>query len=256
MLPRIRPAEPKSLAEIRREWDRLAEIRYAQISAGRDFSYSGILAPTILRVASETAFHNILDAGCGVGFLTRDFARICEDVVGIDVSESSTSIALRVSRAEGLRCKFFTESVERFAANSDLRFELIVANMMLMSSPNLEATLAAIATLLAPSGRLILTITHPWFWPRYWGYDTAPWFRYDREIVIEAPFTISFDSPSESLITHIHRPLQRYVASVIGAGLQLTALLEPSLPEQSPEEYRERWRFPRFLAMVCGRPDL
>jgi SAM-dependent methyltransferase len=253
MLPSlIRPVESKDLRDIRGEWDKLAELRYAQITSGRDFSYSGILEPTIIRLLQESPFSNALDVGCGVGVLTSRITELCSRVVGLDISEFSLAFARRCNPAMH-SLEFVAESVESFAGTTAERFDAIIANMMLMSSPDLTATLKAMNELLTATGRLVITITHPWFWPKYWGYESAPWFVYEHEIVLEAPFTISADGPSQFLITHIHRPLEKYVTSILNSHLSLTALVEPSLPDDAPTEYRQRWEFPRFLAFVCKK---
>jgi hypothetical protein len=59
--------------------------------------------------------------------------------------------------------------------------------MTLMTAPDLRAFAKALATLLQARGRFVAILTHPCFWPRYWGYEEEPWFHYEREIFIEAP---------------------------------------------------------------------
>jgi SAM-dependent methyltransferase len=252
--PLVRPAEPRNVSEICREWDRLAGLRFEQISSGRDFSYSRILEPTILNLLKQRPFSSVLDVGCGVGVLTRRIADLCDTVVGLDVSEGSISVARQHTQPTS-SLKFVAESVESFAARTAEKFDVVVSNMMLMSTPNLRAAVNAMAGLLAPAGRMIITITHPWFWPKYWGYESAAWFEYEREIVLEAPFTISTDGPSPFLITHIHRPLEQYVTGFVSCGLCMTGMSEPSPPDDTPADYRSHWEFPRFLTFTCTHID-
>lgn len=250
--PLIRPSERKSLLDIRREWNELAELRHLQIESGRDVSYSRILEPTVIRLLKRQPLSSALDVGCGVGVLTRSIREVCERVVGIDVSEASISHAQRNS-VSSRPIDFLVESVEDLAARTEEKFDAVIANMMLMSSPDLMSSIGAMTRLLNPVGRLIITITHPWFWPNYWGYESAPWFRYDREIILEAPFAISADGPSPFLITHIHRPLERYINALLSFNLCVTDFEEPSPPLDAPLEYRKTWHFPRFLALSCKR---
>ena len=98
-----------------------------------------------------------------------------------------------------------------------------------------------------PKGHLISTITHPWFWPNYWGYDNADWFNYHREVVIEAPFRISAEI-TEHVTTHVHRPLSVYLNSLTRQGFLVDRILEPYPNEDIQALYPERWKFPRFLA--------
>ena len=49
-------------------------------------------------------------------------------------------------------------------------------------------------------------ITHPFFWPKYWGYESEEWYKYNEEIFIENEFSISFEKEMGKT-TYIHRPL-------------------------------------------------
>jgi len=86
----------------------------------------------------------------------------------------------------------------------------------------------ALARLLQIGGVFVATLAHPWFWPRYWGYEKEAWFSYSREIFIEAPFEISHHR-TQFTTTHIHRPLEYYLAAFASFGFSLDALVEPTL---------------------------
>ena len=116
-----------------------------------------------------------------------------------------------------------------------------------MTVPNLKSFIAAVAKLLRDDGMFVFTLTHPWFWPSYWGYDKAPWFDYSREIAIEAPFRISLQQ-SSLVTTHFHRPVGHYLDALTDAGLALTKLAEPLPNERDRGRYPADWQFPRFLA--------
>jgi SAM-dependent methyltransferase len=170
--------------------------------------------------------------------------------MGIDVSPES--IALAEARSAVKReLTFSCVSIEAFARVTSERFSAIVANMMLMTAPDLEAAVQAIATVMHTGGRLILTIPHPCFWPIYWNYGEKDWFNYSKEIFIEAPFSISSDGPSEFLTTHVHRPLEQYLSVLASSGLRLQALTEPRPPEWLDPAYLRRWRYPHFVLVVC-----
>jgi hypothetical protein len=117
-----------------------------------------------------------------------------------------------------------------------------------MTAPDLRGFAKALAVLLQARARFIATLTHPCFWPRYWGYESEPWFCYERETFIEAPFVIS-KRRTEVRTTHIHRPLQQYVNVFAEEGFRLDALAEP-IPEPEVQAlYPKPWDFPRFLGL-------
>ena len=206
-----RAVSSKHMADIRREWDRIAKLRFDQIVHGRDLSYSSVLEPTVLELIGKCDRSSVLDVGCGVGILTARLAEVSGDVIGIDISGESIALAEQHQTRKNLH--FVTTSVETFARDSRARFTVVVANMTLMTMLDLPAAIDAISRLLTDRGRLILTITHPCFWPAYWHYDNEEWFDYSKEIVIEAPFRISADGLSKFTTTHVHRPLEQYFAS-------------------------------------------
>jgi len=146
---------------------------------------------------------------------------------------------------------FCTASVEQFATRSAQRsFSAAVANMTLMAAPDLHQAIGGAAKLLGSGGVFVITIAHPCFWPQYWGYDRAKWFRYDREIGIEAPFRISHAETS-CLTTHFHRPLSQYERCLSRSGFVVQRLVEPMPDAETEAKYPEPWRFPRFLALKC-----
>ena len=188
---RAREAPRKTHSEIAREWDAVAEKRDQQIRSGADVSYNRILLPEILKLSREADWSLVFDGGCGTGTLTETLARQASDVVGVDISRRSIAIA-QGSPLKGRNVRYIVSSIERFSERYDgTPFSLAVLNVMLQDTPTLRATLSAVSALLRPGGVLVATLTHPCFWPQYWGYAREKWFRYERETAIEAPFRIS-----------------------------------------------------------------
>lgn len=181
---------------------------------------------------------------------TARIADQCGTAFGIDVSRES--IALAQSRSQQKQnVSFSCTSVEEFSLSMSARFNAIVANMMLMTVPDLDVTIHAITRLLCAGGWLIVTIPHPCFWPIYWQYDQENWFDYGAEIFIEAPFSISIDGPSEFITTHVHRPLEKYFSVLLANGLCVQSFAEPLPPEGLDPAYLGRWRHPHFVLIVC-----
>lgn len=243
----------KTTANLAREWDALAPVRYRQIESGEDLTFKHVLVPNMLVLAEEAAPINVLDAGCGVGIFTNHLAKKFPKVTGID--PSATSIKIARSHFEN-SAMFVNLTLEEFAFHCDSKFELVAANMVLMDVLNLDTFLAAAQYLLQPGGRLIFSITHPWFWPAYYGYENEPWFRYERETIIEAPFRISAQPFCGLASTHVHRPLEAYVSALRNAGFRLDQLREPKPASEIEKLYSERWKYPRYLLGSCIRSDI
>jgi 2-polyprenyl-3-methyl-5-hydroxy-6-metoxy-1,4-benzoquinol methylase len=244
-----RAVKAKALSEIIAEWDALAPIRYSQISSGIDLSYTHVIAPSILRMLTELSpSSSVLDAGCGTGGLTARISELVKNVVGLDPSERSIEFARKYQTST--RARFIRDTLEHFAAHTVDTFDVVIANMVLMNVVALDEFLAACRKMAGQSGKLIFSITHPCFWPSYYGYSEEPWFRYADTIIIEAPFRITAD-PGTLNSTHIHRPLSAYVRALNHAGFVLRQFEEPTPPPGISEQYLAQWRCPRYLVGYC-----
>ena len=181
----------KSLNEIKKEWDNISQLRHTQIINGIDLSYKHVILPCILDLSKNSDFSAVVDIGCGTGALDAELSPQCKRIVGIDFSSKSIEIAKSHCRRLD-NIVFETTAVENYAAQvKSPMFSLAIANMTLMTCIDLSSILEAVKKLVIPGGTLAITIAHPCFWPRYWGYDKAECFDYKREIIIEAPFRIS-----------------------------------------------------------------
>lgn len=243
----------KSNLEIAEEWNEIAYIRHQQIKQKRDISFHKVLLPTIFEVIEdmEMHFNKIIDIGCGTGYLTNELTRYATKVLGIDISEKSIEIAIQeYSPTENLLFK--NTSIEKIRKDKIRKFDLAIANMVLMDVSNLEETLSAIYDSLNNEAEFVFTITHPFFWPKYWGYDNEDWFDYKKEIFIETDFKIS-NERTQKKTSHIHRPLERYFLSLRLNGFKIVNVIEPMPNEETMRLYSKKWKYPRFLLIHCKK---
>lgn len=244
----ISPCTAKSHFELAREWDRLAEERHRQIASGEDLSFDNVVVPMVWRLFKDVDPSIVLDIGAGTGEFTLKLAAISGKVIAIDPSHVSMAVARKNSRNVH-NVQYIESSLEDVAGiYNEGRATAAVAVMTLMTTPDLPGFTKSLGALLQKGGRFIATLTHPCFWPRYRGYEKEPWFSYDRETFIEAPFVIS-KCHTEIRTTHIHRPLEQYVNVFVQEGFRLESLAEPIPPRQLQEAYPMPWQFPRFLGL-------
>lgn len=225
------------------------------IADGRDLSYRHILLPALLKLSADLLSQGgrVLDAGCGTGKFASELAVQYPgtQIVGIDPSRLSIEIA-KTKQSGVTNLSFRKESVESYVKRvKPHSFRLVVANMLFQNVSSLADVLDACVRALAPDGALVFAVPHPCFWPRYWKYEKEPWFRYDQEIWIEAPFRTSLSQDSEVTTTHTHRPLHQYLNAFVAAGLAPDEFVEPYPDEGVAGEYPMAWEFPRFLLGRC-----
>lgn len=244
----VRQSFPKSHSELAVEWDRVAAERDRQLGSGQDLSFEHILVPAALELLQSADRTVVLEIGSGTGHFTRRLADVAQRVVGVEPSPVSVNLAESNCRDRANVC-FIEASIEEAAGR--LRNECVtaaVANMSLMTAPDLPAVAAALTGVLPVGAKLVATLCHPCYWPRYWGYESEPWFEYHRELFVEAPFKISCCG-TDMCTTHIHRPLSRYVRVFGEVGLMLDAVTEPMPGPDIEDLYPERWLYPRFIGL-------
>lgn len=244
----IRQCSAKSHADLAGEWDQLADERHRQISSGEDLSFHHVVVPTTRRLFEGADRSVVLDIGSGTGDFTIQLAQIAGNVIAIDTSKGSMKLARRVCCGVQ-NVRYIEASLEEAASVFDEEpATAAVGVMTLMTTPDLQGFAKALAALLQTRARFVATLTHPCFWPRYWGYEEQPWFRYERETFIEAPFVIS-KRRTEVRTTHIHRPLEQYLNVFAEEGFRLDALAEPMPVREVEALYPRPWQFPRFLGL-------
>jgi SAM-dependent methyltransferase len=244
----IRPCPVKSHADLAREWDQLAEERHRQIASGEDLSFEHVVVPTTWRLFEGADRAVVLDIGSGTGDFTARLAQVAGKVIAIEPSRASVALARRVCHATQ-NVRFVEASLEEAATSLDEDpVTAAVAVMTLMTAPALRAFARALSAVLRARTLFVATLAHPCFWPRYWGYEEEPWFHYEVETFIEAPFVIS-RRRTDVRTTHVHRPLEQYVKVFADEGFRLDALAEPMPPAEIQRLYPKPWRFPRFLGL-------
>lgn len=242
----IHLSQHKSAVELATEWDRLAVERHRQIAGGQDLSFEHVVVPTAIGLLHSADLTCLLDIGAGTGDFTCRLAKIAKEVIGVEPSSGCVEVARNYCRLANVR--FVLGTLEDAASSSELSsVTAAVANMTLMTVPNLRSFIKSLSSTLKTGSRFIATFTHPCFWPKYWNYDSAPWFDYSKEIFIEAPFVIS-NCRTEFSTTHIHRPLELYMREFEQHDLELREFIEPIPSAEIQKLYPAPWRYPRFIA--------
>jgi SAM-dependent methyltransferase len=222
----------------------LAPLRQRQIDSLIDRNYIDVIKPTALKLIRDSNPLSVLDIGCGIGDIAKALSVEHGQVVAIDPSETSIQIAKSRSPSN---VEFIVSSIEDYRSHQV--FDAVLANMVLMDVIDLNSFLAVARKVVSNNGVFVFSITHPCFWPEYYGYSDAEWFSYSRELIIEAPFRISDDLGSQLISTHVHRPLETYVRQLNNHGFRVQSFLEP-LPSNLVKS-KKMHNTPHVLFATC-----
>lgn len=224
------------LKEIAKEWDAIAVERFKQLNDAQDQSYENILKPNLIKRLLKYNLENVLDVGCGVGTLTKEIAKYAKAVTGIDISGESIKIAQQANGAGNVN--YLTGAIGNLKASKP--FTTIYANMVFMDMPEIDTAINNLKKIAENKCHILITITHPAYWPIYWEYYTQPAFSYLKETEIKTEFKTRFKNYPGFDTHHYHRPINYYLNKFLEAGYSLSEFAE--LEENMPDKW-----YPRFL---------
>jgi ubiquinone/menaquinone biosynthesis C-methylase UbiE len=104
----------------------------------------------------------VLDLGCGPGFLARDLAGIGIGGVGMDSSQSMINYCTREAQREGIadsQWRFVVGDAEKLPFKEET-FDVVVASGLIEYLPTDESILREIQRVLKPGGYALLSVTN------------------------------------------------------------------------------------------------
>jgi ubiquinone/menaquinone biosynthesis C-methylase UbiE len=214
--------------ETREFWNRVAADWRIQVGDEGDGNRFLNSDPVLWAFAGEVKGLTVLDAGCGTGYLSRKLHDRGARVTGIDFSERMIEIA----RAQYPDLDFRVDSCSALTTVTDEHFDLVIANYVLMDTPDLHGTMAAFHRVLKPNGVAVLVFSHPCFpQGRATVSEDGEAVRYDWHFsyfehrqCIDPPwahFTAEF--------IWFHRPLSDYWKAFRAAGFVVVEFEEPRI---------------------------
>jgi len=150
----------------------IADVRYPleSLHISSTERWSQWRFPSIIELSARDTCHfvtamipppgrNILEVGCGNGYLSLELARAGHDVTGLDLSAEIIEVAERTKAAHPLTAGSGTLTYQcadiRTWQATEGRFDVVVINRALHHLPDLPSTLTSIKRLLGREGLLI-----------------------------------------------------------------------------------------------------
>lgn len=230
---------PKYTAEeVIGAWDRNAEKAAAFSGRYGDRNKEVLLTPRVLDWLGEIHDLEVLDAGCGEGFLSRLMSELGARVTGIDFSHKILEISRERTRPE-LNINFRHLNLENLDIIKDASFDLIVSLLTLQDLPDYQAALRELYRVLKLGGRFYLAITHPCFTSDgSWGRDSQGeklHWKIDRYF-FEREVEMRMDPNSDDNPIGFHRTLSSYFRAIRNAGFSILDLIEPTPSQEAIEK--------------------
>jgi SAM-dependent methyltransferase len=229
-------------------WEANAQWWIDGFTAGADAEYE----EQILPMAAEhlAGARRVLDVGTGEGQLARLAVKGgAELVVGIDPTWAQITVA--TERAGGA---LYGRAEAATLPFPDGCFDAVVACLVFEHINQMEQAIAEVARVLAPGGRFLFFLNHPLLQTPGSGWIDDQVLDPPEQYWRIGPYLVEDASLEEVekdvFIPFIHRPLHRYVNSLLDAGLTLRRMEEPAPPPgfvARAAEYADAATIPRLL---------
>ena len=218
------------LEETRNFWNRVADDWQIQVGDEGDSNRVLNSDPVLWKFAGDFSGLMVLDAGCGTGYLSKKLRDQGALVTGIDFSERMIEIA----RARNPDIDFRVDSCSKLRTIDDERFDMVIANYVLMDTPDLRGAIKAFNRVLKTGGVAVLVFSHPCFPQGHSTYSEEGegisyfWrFPYFEQRKCTDPPWAHFKSE----FIWFHRPLSDYWKAFTAAGFVVVDFEEPRITE-------------------------
>ncbi|HTD36947.1 MAG TPA: class I SAM-dependent methyltransferase [Candidatus Limnocylindrales bacterium] len=220
---------------------------YARVTAA-NAANAAYERPAVRALLGEVRGLDVLDAGCAAGehsaWLVENGAR----VVAVDGSEAMVRLAReRLDRAGGARV--LQADLAEPLPFADASFDVVLSSLTLHYLADWSGPFGELARVLRGGGRLVFSIHHPFM-------TAADVADYHGVSLIEETWKGFAERPVP--VRFYHRPLQRVLDDVLGAGFTLRGVVEPQpTAEADARDPQLAARFrtePGFLIVDAEKP--
>ena len=219
-----------------KSWGEIADWYDKKQGERGDLWHRTLIDPTLLSVIGDCRGSEVLDLGCGNGYLARRLARKGAVMAAVDQSAKMIKNAKAHDPKNRLKITYLRADAAnlRFPEES---FDLVFANMSLMDIEDAEGAVGEVARVLKRGGRFVASICHPCFDTNMnsgWISEKLPGekrrvYRKVRGYRLPSSGAVPWrlKSGEKTFTVGFHRPLSWYARVLWSNGLPITALEEP-----------------------------
>jgi 2-polyprenyl-3-methyl-5-hydroxy-6-metoxy-1,4-benzoquinol methylase len=216
---------------------------------GLDSDPFGIL-PVLLAQVGDVAGQDVLDAGCGEGYLSRVLAARGARVTGLDLAPRLVELAGQ-KPSLGEPITYRVGDLSEPHPELEGRFDAVASYFVLNDVEDHRGFAATLARSLRSGGRAVLGFNNPYDYVVRKGHGSAYF-----QTGVEYPCGLSSLGVP---VSFYHRTLAEYVDAFLDAGLYLTKIVDidhPGVAERRArgEELDLGNQLPRFMVLAFKKP--
>ncbi len=221
-------------------WDALAAWYDKKQGEEGDLWHRSLIDPSLIKLVGSVAGKDVLDLGCGNGYLSRKFAREGARVSAVDASPAMIECAKKHDPDGELDINYLVSSASNLESLKDRSFDIAYGNMTLMDFEDAESAIKETSRVLRRGGRFVASLSHPcfdngknsaWIMERVLTDNSFERRLYRRIRAYRQPSSEQFpwgiSVIQKGFTRGYHRPLNWYARVFKSAGMAITALEEP-----------------------------
>jgi len=195
----------------------------------------------VLDLLGDVVGKDVLDAGCGQGYLSRMLAARGARVTGIDLSPRLIAKA-RERDVDG-RIDYRLGDLSRPLPELEGHFDLVASFLALNDVQDYRGFASTLASLASPGARIVLGFNNPY---------SSVVREHVTDYFAEGAMGTYFGMWEQGIkARYYHRTLEQYLDAFLDAELRLVKLVD--VPE-GPSQTSLRGRFPRFMILAFEKP--
>ncbi len=199
--------------------------------------------PNTMALVGEVNNKLVLDAACGPGKYAEILMKQGANVIGFDISPEMIKCAKGRNERKG---HFFTHDLSKpFEMLMDDSFDVVLCALAMHYVENWDITIQEFHRVLKPSGKLVISIEHPFFEYEY--------FKAENYFAVE-PVKCTWNGFGIPVEIHsFRRPLSACIMPLINNGFSIDEIVEPkpvkAFEDLDPKHYKELMNFPAFMCI-------
>ncbi|TFG06977.1 class I SAM-dependent methyltransferase [Candidatus Thorarchaeota archaeon] len=226
--------------------------------------HQDILVPCLDRLIGDITGKQLLDAGCGEGYLSRRYAQKGAIVTGVDISSKLIDFC-ELNAMENT--KFHIGDICNLNESDGDSFDFVLCNLVLLNIPCLDDALREFHRVLRGNGILVFSLVHPAF--NFYGPGTWEMGEKDPETRRRKGLFFKIDNYFDEQeyqrywrtrngekfpapISFFHRTISTYTNAVTGAGFQILEIAEPK-PVVDDDFFDRERRIPFFMVIKAKK---